>query len=125
MSNRRSLGLVITDPMPATADRSAPAISPRLEGEERQTLLLPRWVIYFQGALLAAIALLFFLAGVWIGGFGNTSGPGNPGGGTTATVRLDSLLQYRARTALHCPTMARWCLFCPPSRSPIGSRRQR
>ncbi len=71
-------------------------VSPRLEGAERQTLLLPRWVIYFQGSLLAAVALLFFLAGVWIGGFGNTSSPANPGGGATATVRLDTLLQYRA-----------------------------
>jgi phage FluMu protein Com len=91
--------LVITESAPAASADAAPSVAPRLEGAERQTLLLPRAVIYFQGALLAAVALIFFLAGVWIGGFGNPSSPNNPAGPATASVRLDTLLQYQSENA--------------------------
>jgi hypothetical protein len=85
--------LVITEPT-ATA-HSDPSVAPRLEGAERQKLLLPRSVIYFQGALFAIVALLFFIAGVWIGGFANPSGPGNAGGVATGMIRLDALLRHK------------------------------
>jgi predicted RNA-binding Zn-ribbon protein involved in translation (DUF1610 family) len=105
--------LVISEPAPTTSPQSAPLVTPRLEGAERQTLLLPRSVIYFQGALLGVVALLFFLAGVWIGGFANPSGPGNPGGHAMATVRLDSLLRYKAENGATRPDEGAVVLVLP------------
>jgi phage FluMu protein Com len=95
--------LVVTEPTPATAAGSEAAISPRLAGAERHMLLVPRRMIYVQGVLLAVVALFFFLTGVWIGGFGSRSSPGNPGSDTMATIRLDALLQYRADSGVTRP----------------------
>jgi phage FluMu protein Com len=87
--------LVITESPPSTTAHPAPSVTPRLKGAERQTLLLPRSVIYFQGVLFAIVALLFFLAGLWIGSFANPPTSGNPGIPVPGTVRLDALLQHQ------------------------------
>ncbi len=70
------------------------ATSSRLNGGSQSMLLIPRQVVYFQAGLLSLIALLFFLAGWWIGGSGttvNTSDP-NP---RNESATVDVLLHYR------------------------------
>jgi len=88
--------LVVYDRTPegvTPAGKSAVA-APRLAGDERETLLISRAVIYFQAVLLAVVAVLFFLAGLWIGGNGGaTNAPRE--GGSGGPVPVDVLLQYR------------------------------
>ncbi len=78
---------------PADSGRSV-AANRRLEGAERTMLLLPRVAVYFQAGLLAAVALVFFLAGWWIGGAG-TRPSAQPVGATAGAPSLEVLLQYR------------------------------
>jgi hypothetical protein len=64
----------------------------RLASDERTTLLIPRKVVYFQAGLLAAVAVLFFAAGVWIG-YGTRRE--TPQEANVGSATLDVLLHYR------------------------------
>lgn len=66
----------------------------RLPNDEQSTLLIPRKVVYFQAGLLAAVALVFFLAGWWIGGSGAPVGSEIQNQGTEPAI-VDVLLHYR------------------------------
>jgi hypothetical protein len=69
----------------------------RLIGHDQSMLLIPRKVIYFQAGLLSLTALLFFLAGWWIGSSGAPANtPNSNPQNEPATV--DVLLHYRDAT---------------------------
>lgn len=88
--------LVILD---RAAGDDAPAGQPvatksRPQVNEQSTLLIPRKVVYFQAGLLAVVALVFFLAGWWIGGSGSTV-PTENAGQAAQPAMVDVLLHYR------------------------------
>jgi hypothetical protein len=68
------------------------AAGKQLASDERTTLLIPRKVVYFQAGLLAAVAVLFFAAGVWIGRGTRRETPQEVNVGSAT---LDVLLHYR------------------------------
>jgi hypothetical protein len=70
------------------------AMSGRPNSGSEPMLLIPRRVVYFQAGLISVIAIVFFLAGWWIGGSGaptNTPAP-NP---RDDPATVDVLLHYR------------------------------
>jgi hypothetical protein len=87
--------LVVVDPRldGAEANVKPDTAFTRSDGETGAMLLVPRNVIYFQAGLLAVVAILFFLAGWWIGGSGGAQvrEPAVAAGPAT----LDVLLHYR------------------------------
>jgi hypothetical protein len=70
------------------------AMSNGLAGDGGSMLQIPRNVVYFQAGLLAAVALVFFLAGWWIGGSGATIGQSKPSPANGPPI-VDVLLHYR------------------------------
>jgi hypothetical protein len=87
--------LVVYDRTPdgVTPAGKSTSRAPRLSADERETLAIPRIVVYFQAGLLTVVAVSFFLAGLWIGGNGGGTSPvANEASGP---VTLDALLQYR------------------------------
>jgi phage FluMu protein Com len=87
--------LVVYDRAPAEAARAGQAAgTAQPDQDERAMLLIPRKVLYMQAGLLAAVAILFFLAGWWIGRGHHPAPVQNIAlGGGSATV--DVLLHYR------------------------------
>ncbi len=87
--------LLVVD-MPASdeprVDNAAPSGAP--SSIDRTSLLISRQVVYFQAGILAAVALIFFACGWWIGGGASSlSQPAGPQGNEPAV--LDVLLHYR------------------------------
>ena len=70
------------------------AMSGRVNSGSEPMLLIPRKVVYFQAGLISVIAIVFFLAGWWIGGSGApVDRPNEDNAHGPATV--DVLLHYR------------------------------
>lgn len=78
----------------ARAERSPNGVT-RRRGDDREMLLIPRKVLYFQAGLLVTVAMLFFLAGWWIAGGRRGSAPPQNLGGVGGLAVLDVLLHFQ------------------------------
>ncbi len=79
---------------PAIAPTAAPRVEPRASFREasRERVTVPRWAIYVQAGVLPAVAIVFFLAGYWIGS--GSSGEGARG--TSGPAVVDVVVDYRS-----------------------------
>jgi hypothetical protein len=87
-----SLVIFDTESVPP-AKRSAS--SARTADSERTMLLIPRKVVYFQATLLALVAVLFFLAGWWIGGSRGGRAQSGDLAGFGGQATMEVLLHYQ------------------------------
>ena len=88
--------LVVFDrPADGTATGRPSSAGARDSDDERRWLLIPRKVVYFQAGLLALVAVLFFLAGWWIGGGNPASSPSIDPTSAESQASLDVFLRYQ------------------------------
>ncbi len=88
----------------------------RRDTKDLATLLVSRRVVYFQAGLLGAVALLFFLAGWWIGASVNAPADSLPA--TEGPATLEAHLQYHSSAGDIRPEAGAVVLVLPVARRP-------